>query len=87
MTKNIIGLVTKSTAKKGVTYGEVLQKHLESLSEDERALEVDFIVIGGCVSDDVFFSLPIGNSITQALGTLEVIKSSILMPPFDDYED
>lgn len=85
MTEKVFNIVKKEKAKLA-TYGGVLQAHLDNLTEHEKSIEVDFLMVMGEGPRGLVYNIAEGSSISQAIGVLEVSKMHIVENSTADYD-
>ena len=82
MTDNKIVKLTKvsdTTKKEGqLTYEDLIKKHLEELTKEQRNSTPGVLFVGGISSDASMYHILAGDSIFEVIGCLEVLKDFLV---------
>lgn len=84
--EKVIPLVNKTSPPqqtKQPTYYEIMLDHLNNLDDHHKNKIIETLIISGENDEGIFFVVVEGESISKAIGLLEVNKMSIL----DSYSD
>lgn len=79
--KRVIGLVTKTaTASVPIrkTYLQLIEDHISRLTDEQKNSTVETLIICGEHDDGVYYVVLAGESVSAAVGLLEINKMSIM---------